>query len=142
MILFVPEHSVRLRSAIDRHSVTDHKARIDLASFDTLEERSHITHHVCLSGFYGETLVHGGPERNLVQQAAIAPGTETVPPLRRRGLPQPPWTVELTLSACFARSIMYSRECPDASTPTASMHESGPRLPVILRSSSITLSTC
>src|SRR5437588_1517556 len=56
VVLLVAEYLVHLWRLINRHTMTDDEARIDLAALHAIEQRLHVTHHVGLTGFHGERL--------------------------------------------------------------------------------------
>src|SRR3954471_20150146 len=70
-VLLVTECLVHFRAAFEGFGVSDHEGRVDLIFEHPVEQVISPTVHMRLPGANGQTLVHDGAQRNLVQQAAI-----------------------------------------------------------------------
>ena len=83
-IFLVAEFLVHFRRIFQTGWMCHDEARVDLPLDDFFEERFGIGLHVGLPHFESQTLVHRGPNRNLVTRADVyAPGIEIVPALRQ-----------------------------------------------------------
>src|SRR5919112_459631 len=70
-VLLVTEHLVHLRTLLHRHRMRDDEGGVDLPFLDAAQEVVGPAVHVRLAHAEGEPLVHGGAERDLVQNAAV-----------------------------------------------------------------------
>ena len=106
---------------------------IDLAVLDPLEQRLHVAMHVRLPGLHRERLVHDRADRNLVDEAAVDAGHRDGAAVAagHDRLAQRARPIRLQPHRLLHPVVGADDPCMCASMPTASMHASGPRPPVI-----------
>ena len=70
-VVFVTKRAIHRRSLFQADPVDDDERRIDLPSFNPLEEQRHVFVHMGLAHLEGQPLGEGGTERKLVQPSAV-----------------------------------------------------------------------
>ena len=126
-------------ASLQRQPVRDDEARIDLALLDPLEQRLHVALHVALAGLDRQRAVHHRAHRELVDEAAVDADHRDRPAVaaghdRLRAARTAGRSPASSPASRGRRRRAGPGTC--ASMPTASMHASGPRPPVISLSAS------